>query len=162
MQITHDSVVLIDYTLKGDDGTVFDSSDGGDPLAYLHGHGNLLAGVEAALVGKTSGDLVEVKLSAADGYGVREGGLVAKVPRGEFPADEIGVGMQFRIGPTAEEARTVTVTELDDELVTLDANHPLAGENLHFQISVVEVRHATKDELSHGHVHGPGGHHHHH
>lgn len=160
MQIARDSVVLIDYTLKGDDGTVFDTSDGREPLAYLHGHGSLLAGVEAALLGKRLGDRVSVTLAPADGYGVREEGLVAKVPRDEFPTDDVEVGMQFRVGPSAEQSRVVTVTELDDELVTLDANHPLAGETLHFAISVVGVRAATREELSHGHVHGPGGHHH--
>lgn len=161
MQITRDSVVLIDYTLKGDDGTIFDSSEGREPLAYLHGHGNLLAGVEAALLGKGSGDSVAVTLAAADGYGVREEGLVARVPRDEFPSEDVELGMQFRVGPSAEQSRIVTVTAFDEELVTLDANHPLAGETLHFAINVVEVRSATREELAHGHVHGPGGHHHH-
>ncbi len=160
MQIARDAVVLIDYTLKGDDGTIFDSSEGREPLAYLHGHGNLLAGVEAALLGKAVGDHVAVTLAPEDGYGVHEEGLVARVPRSEFPSEEVEVGMQFRVGPTLEQSRVVTVTELDDELVTLDANHPLAGETLHFSIGVVEVRNATREELAHGHVHGPGGHHH--
>lgn len=161
MQITQDAVVLIEYTLKGDDGTIFDTSEGRAPLAYLHGHGNLLPGVEAALLGKLTGDAVSVTLSASDGYGEVEAGLVAEVPIAEFPADEVEVGMQFRIGPSAEESRVVTVTGLNDETVTLDANHPLAGETLHFAIQVVEVRVATSEELEHGHVHGPGGHHHH-
>jgi FKBP-type peptidyl-prolyl cis-trans isomerase SlyD len=161
MQITPDSVVLIDYTLKGNDGTTFDTSEGREPLAYLHGHGNLLAGVEAALLGKASGDSVAVTLAAADGYGEREEGLVAQVPREEFPSKDVELGMQFRVGPSAEQSRIVTVTALDEELVTLDANHPLAGETLHFAIDVVEVRPATGAELEHGHVHGPGGHHDH-
>jgi len=161
MQITPDSVVLIDYTLKGDDGKIFDSTEGREPLGYLHGHGNLLAGVEAALLGKGTGDSVAVTLAAADGYGVREEGLVARVPRDEFPSEDVELGMQFRVGPSAEQSRIVTVTDFDEELVTLDANHPLAGETLHFAINVVEVRPATREELAHGHVHGPGGHHHH-
>lgn len=161
MLIHTDSVVLIDYTLAGDDGTVLDTSEGREPLAYLHGHGNLLAGVEAALSGKGAGDSVAVTLAPENGYGVREEGLVARVPRGEFPAEDVELGMQFRVGPSAEQSRVVTVTALDDEHVTLDANHPLAGETLHFSIQVVEVRAATNEELQHGHVHGPGGHHHH-
>jgi FKBP-type peptidyl-prolyl cis-trans isomerase SlyD len=161
MQIQHDTVVLIDYTLKGDDGTVFDSSEGREPLAYLHGHGNLLAGVESALDGKTSGDAVAVTLNAEEGYGERQDGLVARIPREEFPAEDVEVGMQFRVGPSAERSRIATVTEVDESSITLDANHPLAGETLHFSIQVVEVRPATSEELEHGHVHGPGGHHHH-
>ncbi|MEZ6015899.1 MAG: peptidylprolyl isomerase [Planctomycetota bacterium] len=160
MQISRDAVVLIDYTLKGDDGTIFDSSEGRAPLAYLHGHGNLLSGVEQALLGKAAGDEVSVSLSAADGYGEHEEGLIARVPRAEFPEENVEVGMQFRIGPSAEESRIVTVTGVDDAEVILDANHPLAGERLNFEINVVEVRVATSEELSHGHVHGPGGHHH--
>jgi FKBP-type peptidyl-prolyl cis-trans isomerase SlyD len=92
---------------------------------------------------------------------VREEGLVARVPREEFPSEDVELGMQFRVGPSAEQSRIVTVTAIDEDVVTLDANHPLAGETLHFAINVVEVRLATREELAHGHVHGPGGHHHH-
>jgi FKBP-type peptidyl-prolyl cis-trans isomerase SlyD len=160
MQITSDRVVLIHYTLKGDDGAVIDSSAGGEPLAYIHGHGNLVAGLEKALDGKQDGDNVVVSVSPADGYGVHDSALIQRVPKRSLQGSgEIKKGMQFQ-GQTPEGVRLFTVTAVVGDMVTLDGNHPLADKNLNFDVDVVNVREATTEELQHGHVHGAGGHHH--
>lgn len=160
MQIAQDSVVLIHYTLTNDKGETLDSSVGGDPLAYIHGNGNLVPGLENALQGKQAGDKVEVKVAPADGYGDFNKELVQSVPRRSFRGvNDIKVGMQFQVqsnhGP-----QSVTVTQVAGDMVTVDGNHPLAGQNLNFKVEITEVRVATEEELAHGHVHGPGGHHH--
>ncbi len=160
MQIAADSVVLIHYTLKDDEGKVLDSSAGGEPLAYIQGHGNLVAGLEKALEGKTQGNRVAVSLSPAEGYGTRNEALVQRVPKRSLQrAGEIRKGMQFQ-AQTDEGMRVFTVTTVVGDMVTLDGNHPLADQTLHFDVEVVEVRSATAEELEHGHVHGAGGHHH--
>jgi FKBP-type peptidyl-prolyl cis-trans isomerase SlyD len=160
VQIAADSVVLIHYTLKNDDGKVLDSSAGGEPLAYIQGHGNLVSGLEKALEGKTQGNRVEVTLAPADGYGVRNEALVQRVPKRSLQgAGEIRKGMQFQ-AQTDEGMRVFTVTTVVGDMVTLDGNHPLADQTLHFDVEVVDVRGATAEELEHGHVHGAGGHHH--
>jgi FKBP-type peptidyl-prolyl cis-trans isomerase SlyD len=161
VEITADRVVLIHYTLKGDDGAVIDSSAGGEPLAYIHGHGNLVAGLEKALDGKRDGDKVVVSVAPADGYGVHDGALIQRVPKRSLQgAGQIKKGMQFQ-GQTPEGMRLFTVTALVGDMVTLDGNHPLADKTLNFDVDVVTVREATSEELEHGHVHGAGGHHHH-
>ena len=160
MQIAADSVVLIHYTLKDDDGKVLDSSDGGEPLAYIQGHGNLVPGLEKALEGKQDGDAVAVTLSAADGYGTRNDALVQRVPKRSLQGSgEIRKGMQFQ-AQTDEGLRVFTVTAVVGDMVSLDGNHPLADQTLHFDVQIVSVRAATAEELEHGHVHGAGGHHH--
>jgi FKBP-type peptidyl-prolyl cis-trans isomerase SlyD len=160
VKIAADSVVLIHYTLKDDQGKVLDSSAGGDPLAYIQGHGNLVPGLEKALEGKSGGNRIEVTLAPADGYGARSESLVQRVPKRTLQGSgEIRKGMQFR-AQTEEGLRVFTVTALVGDMVTLDGNHPLADQTLHFDVEVVEVREATAEELEHGHVHGPGGHHH--
>ena len=160
MQIAADSVVLIHYTLKDDEGKVLDSSAGGEPLAYIQGHGNLVAGLEKALEGKAQGNRVEVSVSPAEGYGNRNEALVQRVPKRSLQrAGEIRKGMQFQ-AQTDEGLRVFTVTTVVGDMVTLDGNHPLADQTLHFDVQVVEVRSATEEELEHGHVHGAGGHHH--
>lgn len=159
MQIAKNTVVSIDYILKGDDGNVIDESQAGDPLVYLHGVGNLVPGLEKGLAGKGPGDQVKVKVAPQDGYGIYDEKLIQKVPRERFGADaELEVGMQFTT--RGGHGQVFTVTSIADTEVTLDGNHPLAGATLNFEIKVVEVRAATKEELSHGHVHGHGGHHH--
>lgn len=160
MQISKDAVVHIHYTLKNDAGEVLDSSEGAEPLAYMHGNGNLIAGLEKALEGKQSGDSLQVSIPPAEGYGVRDASLIQEVPRSAFGGiSKVEVGMQFQAesnyGP-----RTVTVTQVTGDTVTVDGNHPLADETLHFNVQVVEVRAASEEELEHGHVHGAGGHHH--
>ena len=161
MEITADRVVLIHYTLKGDDGAVIDSSAGGEPLAYIHGHGNLVAGLEKALDGKRDGDKIVVSVTPAEGYGVHDAALIQRVPKRSLQgAGQIKKGMQFQ-GQTPEGMRLFTVTALVGDMVTLDGNHPLADKTLNFDVDVVTVREATSEELEHGHVHGAGGHHHH-
>jgi FKBP-type peptidyl-prolyl cis-trans isomerase SlyD len=159
LSIKKDSVVSFNYTLKDDAGTVIDSSDDGHPLAYLQGHGNIVPGLERELEGKSTGDKLSVKVSAADGYGERNKDLIQKVPRRALKGiAKITVGMRLH-AQTPQGPQAVTVTNVTGDMVTLDGNHPLAGQNLHFDIEIVEVRDATEEELAHGHVHGPGGHH---
>lgn len=161
MKIAHEKVVSIHYTLTDNAGTVLDSSSGGHPLAYLHGFGNIIPGLENALEGKATGDKLSVTVEPGQGYGERDEGLVQAVPRTAFKGvKELAPGMQFQAqGPQG--TRLVVVTQVTEDLVTVDANHPLAGQTLHFEVEVSEVRDATGEELEHGHVHGPGGHHHH-
>ena len=158
MQISANMVVSIDYTLTNDQGAVIDSSDGREPLAFIHGIGNIIPGLERALEGKAQGESLKVSIAPEDGYGVRSDELTHAVPKEMFEgADEIEVGSQFQ---TMSEAgpQIVTVVAVDDEHVTVDANHPLAGETLHFDVTVVSIREASAEELEHGHVHGPEGH----
>jgi len=158
--IQKDSVVLIHYTLKNNSGEVLDSSSGADPLAYLHGHGNIIPGLESQLEGKGIGDKLNASVKPADGYGEHDAEMIQEVPKEAFQgAPEITVGMQFQAqGPSG--AQMVTVTKVEGESVTVDGNRPLAGEHLNFDVEVMEIRAASAEELSHGHVHGPGGHHH--
>lgn len=160
MKIAHEKVVSIHYTLTSSEGTVLDSSSGSQPLAYLHGFGNIIPGLESALEGKTTGDKLSVTVEPEQGYGSRDERLVQAVPRSAFQGvDDIAPGMQFQAqGPQG--TRLVVVTQVAEDVVTVDANHPLAGQTLHFDVEVSEVRDATAEELEHGHVHGPGGHHH--
>lgn len=162
MLIAQDTVVLIHYTLTDAAGKVLDSSAGGDPLAYLHGQGSLVAGLEKALDGKQAGDKLQVRVEPSEGYGVRDDALVQQVPRRAFGSvSDVKPGMQFHAQSSEGQMRVVTVTRVQGDMVTVDGNHPLAGEVLNFDVEVTEVREATGEELEHGHVHGPGGHHHH-
>jgi FKBP-type peptidyl-prolyl cis-trans isomerase SlyD len=161
MQVGKDKVVSIDYTLTDDGGEVIDTSSGGEPLTYLHGGGEIVPGLERALEGKAPGDEVNAKIEPDDGYGQKNPGLIQPVPRAQFPGvKDIQVGMQFQ-AQTNHGPRVVTVVGVDENNVTVDANHPLAGATLNFAVKVVEVRDATPQELDHGHAHGAGGHHHH-
>lgn len=160
MVVSSNKVVCIHYTLRDEAGIVLDSSSGRAPLAYLHGNGNLVPGLEAALAGKSAGDKLEVRVAPEQGYGIRDDRLVQVVPRTKFgDAAEIAPGMQFKAhGPQGP--RLMTVKRVERDLVTVDANHPLAGRSLHFQVEITEIRRATREELQHGHVHGPGAHRH--
>lgn len=160
MEISADRVVTIHYTLKDDGGSVLDSSAGGEPLAYLQGHGNLVPGLERALEGKREGSSVAVVLAPADGYGTRDESLVQRVPKRSLQgAGAVKKGMQFQ-ARTDDGVRLFTVAAVIGDMVTLDGNHPLADQTLHFDVQVLGVREATAEELEHGHVHGAGGHHH--
>ena len=160
MEIMADRVVLIHYTLKDDKGAVIDSSAGGEPLAYIQGHGNLVAGLEKALEGKQDGSTLAVSIAPADGYGVRDEALIQRVPKRSLQGSgEIKKGMQFQ-ARTDDGMRLFTVTAVVGDMVTLDGNHPLANQTLNFDVEVVNVREATTEELEHGHVHGAGGHSH--
>ena len=160
MQIAENTVAAFHYTLTNDAGEVLDSSRGREPLAYLHGAGNIVPGLEKAMEGRSAGDRFEVDVSPEEGYGKRHDGLVQVVPRQAFQGvDTLEVGMQFQAsGPQG--AMSVTIAGIDGDQVTVDGNHPLAGETLHFAIEIAEVREASSEELAHGHVHGPGGHQH--
>jgi FKBP-type peptidyl-prolyl cis-trans isomerase SlyD len=160
MSITQDQVVSIHYTLRDDAGEVIDASAAGAPLAYLHGHGNLIPSLERELTGKSAGDRLQVKIAARDGYGEYDSALVQRLPRRALkgvPNLKVGMRLQTQGG---HGARAVTVTQVVGDMVTLDGNHPLAGKNLNFEVEIAAVREATAEELTHGHVHGPGGHHH--
>ena len=160
MQISKDAVVQIHYTLKNDAGEVLDSSQGAEPLAFLQGHGNLIAGLEKALEGKRVGDSLSVSVAPEEGYGLRDDDLIQEVPRSAFEGvPKVEVGMQFH-ADSNHGPRTVTVTRVAADTVTVDGNHPLANQTLHFAVEIIEVRVASDEELSHGHVHGAGGHHH--
>jgi len=161
MRIASNAVVAIDYTLTGDDGEVLDTSTGHEPLAYLHGVGGIIPGLERELEGKQVGDQLQVTVTPADGYGERDEALQQEVSRDQFEGEDIdlAVGMQFQVA-SEDGPSVVTVIEIDDDVVTVDGNHPMAGLNLNFDVTVREVRAATEDELSHGHVHVPDGHEH--
>lgn len=161
MQITKNTVASFEYTLKDDSGSVIDTSKGRAPLAYVHGAGSLIPGLEDELEGKQDGDSFQVRIPPERAYGERDERMVQDVPRAELPPEvDIVVGMQFRAESPAGD-HIVTVVEVEGESVRLDGNHPLAGVPLNFEVAVVGVRAATPEEVEHGHVHGPGGHHHH-
>lgn len=158
MQIAENKVALIDYTLKGEAGQVLDTTDGGDPLPYLHGAGMIIPGLEAALVGKAEGDAFEITIEPKDGYGERDDRLREDVPKEQFDEiDDLAVGMQFRIDAGNGQSVVITVVEIKDDVVTVDQNHALAGVTLNFNVTVREVRDATEEEVAHGHPHGFGG-----
>ncbi|MGE9291234.1 MAG: FKBP-type peptidyl-prolyl cis-trans isomerase [Puniceicoccales bacterium] len=157
MEIEKDRIVTMHYTLRGDDGTVLDSSEGKDPLSYLHGHGNLIPGLESRIEGKAQGEKMEVKVPSGEAYGAIDPQKKFDVPRTQFPPDaDIQPGSQFRAegegGPVV-----VRVDSVDGDTVKIDANHPLAGVDLNFNVEVVEVREATAEEIEHGHAQGPQG-----
>jgi len=159
MQIGKDKVVSIHYTLRDNEGNIIDSSDGAAPLTYIQGIGNLIPGMEEGLEGKTKGEKLNIKVSPEKGYGVRDDSMTQKVPRSAFGTQDIQTGMQFQ-AQTGQGTQVVTVTEVGEDTITVDGNHPLAGIELNFAVEVMDIREATKEELEHGHVHGSGGHHH--
>lgn len=153
MNVAKDRVVSLSYTLTDPQGKVLDSSEDTGPLAYLHGNDNIIVGLEKALEGKNEGDAFKVTVKAAEAYGDRDEGLVVNVPRDRFQGvSSIEPGMQFE-AETAEGSRLVTVTKVTDSMVTVDANHTLAGIDLTFDVSVVAIRAASAEELQHGHPH---------
>lgn len=160
MEIAQQRVVYIHYTLTNDTGEVLDSSPDAEPLAYLHGAGNIIPGLESALTGKQAGDKLNVRVDPAAGYGERDERLVQEVPKSAFQGvADIQPGMAFN-AQSSQGPMRVVVTRVAGDMVTVDGNHPLAGEALNFDVEVAEVRDASSEELSHGHVHGAGGHHH--
>jgi len=160
MKVAENSVVVIDYTLTDNDGEVIDSSEGAGPLSYLHGMGNIITGLEEALLGKKAGDEVKASIEPAKAYGERHEDMKQDVPKELFGGiDNIELGMQFQ-SETDEGPIMVTVVGIEEEMITVDGNHPLAGIHLNFDVKIREVREASEEELEHGHVHGEGGHHH--
>lgn len=158
MQVTEKKAVTIKYTLRDEEGAVLDSTDGRDPLTYLHGAGNLVPGVEEALEGKSPGDEVKVTVAPEKGYGVREEDNVRNVPIRKLPSGKLVPGATVQLN-TNHGPVIAVIKAVKGDYATLDLNHPLAGKTLRFEMEVVEVRDATEEELAHGHVHGPGGHH---
>jgi len=160
MLIKDNMVVSIHYTLKNEEGQVLDSSQGREPLNYLHGNNNIIPGLENALTGKEIGEQFNISIPPEDGYGVRDERLIQVLPKTAFEGiDPVEPGMQFQ-ARSDQGVQIITVTSVDGDRITVDGNHALAGEVLNFEIEVTHIRPATEEELTHGHVHGPGGHHH--
>ncbi len=160
MQIGDQKVVTLHYTLTDNEGTVIDKSDDGS-FAYLHGASNIIPGLESALTGKAAGDELSVSVAPEEAYGTRDEAMLQQVPKNMFEdASQIAVGTQFHAQGPNGEMLVVTVMEVQDEHVVVDGNHPLAGVDLNFDVKIIEVRDASEEEIAHGHVHGPGGHHH--
>lgn len=159
-KIEKNKVVSIDYTLTNDQGEVLDSSSGREPLAYLHGNGGLIPGLEKELEGKVKGDKLVAIIAPEQAYGLRDAALIQEIPMKNFhDPKEVKVGVQFQV-ENEHEVRIATVTAVGESSATVDLNHPLADETLHFDVEVMDVREPTKEEMEHGHVHGAGGHHH--
>lgn len=159
MKIEQDKIAQIEYTLTNSAGEVMDKSNG-QPLSYLHGHHNLIPGLEAELLGKAVGDKFTATIAAADAYGEKHEGMIQQVPSNLFQGVEnIEVGMRFE-AQSDQGVQAVEIVAIDGDQVTVDANHPLAGQDLTFEVEVVGVRDASAEELEHGHAHGAGGHQH--
>jgi FKBP-type peptidyl-prolyl cis-trans isomerase SlyD len=159
MNISRNRVVSIDYTLTGEDGSVIDSSKGQEPLTYVHGTGGMIDGLETALEGKSPSDHVSVTVAPEQAYGERDDSIVFSVPRAQFRGvDNLEIGMQFQMQGDGE-GHMVTLIGMDEDELTVDGNHPLAGLTLCFDVDIVDVREATPDEIEHGHAHvGPSAH----
>jgi FKBP-type peptidyl-prolyl cis-trans isomerase SlyD len=154
MNIADQCVASFHYTLKDSEGELIDSSEGKDPLAYLHGAQNIVVGLEKELTGKVAGDKFSVIVSPDEGYGPQDPNMVQALSRDMFGGvDTIEVGMQFH-AQTPNGMQVVEVIEVEGDQVTIDGNHPLAGVELHFEIEITSVRAATDDELTNGHVQG--------
>ncbi len=161
MQIGKKTAVAIDYKLTIDGGFVVDASEKGQPLWYLHGANNIIPGLEKALDGLATGDKKTVVVAPEEGYGVRRDDHVHVVPKNRFPPGNYAVGDHVTATSPDGVEMDARISAMDAKNYTLDFNHELAGKTLTFDITVAEVRAASKEELQHGHVHGPGGHHHH-
>ena len=160
MKVGLNKVVSLNYTLKSSEGLLIDTSEGREPLVYLHGVGGLIPGLESAMEGSEKGAELNVVIAPEDAYGTRRDDLMHVVPKSGFQGDEEMVeGMRVQLD-TENGPAIATIFKIEGEDVVLDLNHPLADMELHFEVSITDVREATADEISHGHVHGPGGHHH--
>ncbi len=155
MAITNNSVVAFHYSVYDDQGAQLDSSEGKEPLTYLHGANNIIPGLESALEGKAEGDNLEVTIPPEQAYGEHQEALIEAVPREAFGEAEVEAGMRFE-AQTNQGPIAVVVTDVGEETVTVDGNHPLAGQTLSFEVTVDSVRDATEEEVEHGHVHTPG------
>ena len=154
MKICDHAAVAMHYTLTNADGEVLDSSEGQDPLTYLHGTGGVIPGLEAALLNKAAGDQFTAVIDPEDAYGAVDPSLVQVVPRSAFAGVEsIEAGMRFTASDEQGQQQSVAIAAVNGDEITVDGNHPLAGETLHFEVEVVSVRAATEEEISHGHVH---------
>ena len=159
MKIEKDRAVRFHYTVGEVGQPATESSNGGEPLAILIGHGNIIPGLEKAMEGREAGETFSVDVPAAEAYGDRKDGLTQRIPKKHFGNQKLEPGMQVvlqtNFGP-----RAVTIEKVGLTAVDVDINHPMAGKDLHFDIEIVDVREASAEEVEHGHVHGDGGHHH--
>jgi len=160
MTISDNKVVHMHYELKNDKGDILDSSKGKEPLAFIQGKGNIIPGLEKELNNKSKGDKINAVVSPEEAYGVHNKEKVFKVGKKQFNGEGgIEIGMQIQ-AESSGQMEIGTVEKIEGEEVTLNFNHPLAGQTLHFAVEIMEIREATEEELSHGHVHGAGGHQH--
>lgn len=160
--VKNNHVVAMHYTLKDKEGNVLDTSEGQDPLTYLHGASNIIPGLEKALSGKTVGEQVNVKVDPKEAYGEPNPELVQQVPVQMFEGvEDLAAGMVFQVQANeSQPPQRIVIQSVDGDVVTVDGNHPLAGVELHFDVNIVSVRPATETEVAHGHVHGDGQDHH--
>jgi len=157
LKIEKDRVVRFHYTVSEQGQEALESSKEREPLAILAGHGNIIPGLDKALDGHVAGDSFGVDVAAVDAYGERRDGLTQRVPKKHFGAQKLAPGMQVVLNTNFGQ-RAVTIEKVGMSVVDVDLNHPMAGKDLHFDIEIVDVREASKEELEHGHVHGDGGH----
>ncbi|MDP2600401.1 MAG: peptidylprolyl isomerase [Deltaproteobacteria bacterium] len=152
-------VISFHYTLKNEKGEVLDSSAGQEPLSYMEGGQQIVPGLEKEVGQLKTGEKKNIKVAAGDGYGQRDERFVIVVEKSELPQGDVQIGQQYEL-KSDKGSQVVMVTKVTDTQVTLDGNHPLAGEDLFFDVEVTEIREATDEEAAHGHAHGAGGHHH--
>ena len=159
MNIAQDKVASLSYTLKNEKGEVLDTADTNQPFLYLHGAGGIIKGLESALLDKKLGDSFEITVAPEEAYGAHDEKMIEAVPRKMFegiPDEEMVAGAQFH-AETGQGNQVITIASIDGDIVNIDGNHPLAGQTLHFDVAVLDVRDATQEELDHGHPHAPGG-----
>jgi len=156
--VTRDTVVSMNYTLTDASGNVLDASNG-EPMEYLQGYQNIIPGLETALEGLKAGDRKQVTVQPSDGYGQHNPDLIFAMPLSQFGGQTPQTGMMVQL-QSPEGEMMATIAKIENEQVILDANHPLAGQVLNFDVEIVGIRSASQEELSHGHPHGPDGHHH--
>lgn len=159
MTITKDKIVSLNYTLKNDQGQVLEESPADQPLVYLHGHENIIPGLEKELNGLNTGDEKNVTVQPEEAYGQYNPQLVFEIPKQQFGEQLPETGQMVQL-QSPQGSIVATVAEMNGDNVKMDANHPLAGQTLVFDVKVTEVRDASAEELQHGHPHGPGGHEH--
>jgi len=161
MSVGMNKVITFNYTLKDEEGTLLDSSSNKEPMAFLSGNNQIIPKLEEALNGMIIGSKKNVKVSAADAYGEYSEDAIQKVKKDQFPEEaNIEVGMTYIANSPDGKQMPFLVSEINDQDITINFNHPLAGKNLEFDVELLDVRDATSEEMQHGHVHGPGGHHH--
>ncbi len=159
MKISNNKIASLGYTLKNDDGQVLDKADKEHPFLYMHGTGGIIKGLEKALDDKSTNDSFNLIVAPEDAYGERDVNLTEAVPRTMFEGiddKELVAGAQFH-AQTAQGAQIISIASVEGDTINIDANHPLAGETLHFEVEVLDVRDATEDEIAHGHPHMEGG-----
>jgi len=159
MKISKNKVATLTYTLKNDDGEIIDQADDNSPFLYMHGTGGIIKGLETALEDKSVGDDFHIIIAPEDAYGIRDDKLTESVPRSMFEGisdENLVAGAQFHAS-TAHGNQVITIAGVEGDMVKIDANHPLAGETLHFDVAVKDIRKATEEEIAHGHPHAPGG-----